>query len=170
MSSRKPQSPARTENLQDLHRRQIPAQRIRPILSAHPIRAARPSPNICQCSRKDFRDAVVAARGAQPAWAARSPTTARKSSTASPKCSKAAPPNLNRDDPAGLLRPPRQTEVAAAIDRLVYYAGWADKYQQIFSSVNPVASSHFNFSVLEPTGVVAILAPTKPALIGLSRR
>ena len=58
-------------------------------------------------------------------------------------------------------------EVAAAVDRLVYYAGWADKYQQIFSSVNPVASSHFNFSVLEPTGVVAILAPQASPLFGL---
>jgi acyl-CoA reductase-like NAD-dependent aldehyde dehydrogenase len=58
-------------------------------------------------------------------------------------------------------------EVHASIDRLVYYAGWADKYQQVFSSVNPVASSHFNFSVLEPTGVVALLAPESSGLIGL---
>lgn len=54
-----------------------------------------------------------------------------------------------------------------AIDRLIYYAGWADKYQQIFSSVNPVASSHFNFSVQEPTGVVAVFAPEEPGLLGL---
>ncbi|MFT3788085.1 MAG: aldehyde dehydrogenase family protein [Tepidisphaeraceae bacterium] len=58
-------------------------------------------------------------------------------------------------------------EVNASIDRLVYYAGWADKYQQVFSSVNPVASSHFNFSINEPTGVVSILAPEQPALLGL---
>ncbi len=58
-------------------------------------------------------------------------------------------------------------EIEAAVDRLVYYAGWADKYQQVFSSVNPVASSHFNFSVLEPTGVVSILAPENSALLGL---
>ena len=54
-----------------------------------------------------------------------------------------------------------------AIERLVHYAGWADKVQQIFSSVNPVASSHFNFSMLEATGVVAILAPEEHSLIGL---
>ncbi|HSV14995.1 MAG TPA: aldehyde dehydrogenase family protein, partial [Tepidisphaeraceae bacterium] len=60
-----------------------------------------------------------------------------------------------------------KAEVAICIDRLVYYAGWADKYQQVFSSVNPVASSHFNFSVLEPTGVVSILAPQDTALLGL---
>lgn len=53
------------------------------------------------------------------------------------------------------------------MDRLVYYAGWCDKFQQIFSSVNPVASSHFNFSVPEPTGVVAVVAPQDSSLIGL---
>ncbi len=58
-------------------------------------------------------------------------------------------------------------EVEKSIDRVLYYAGWADKYQQIFSSVNPVASSHFNFSVLEPTGVVSILSPQDSGLIGL---
>jgi len=60
-----------------------------------------------------------------------------------------------------------RAEVAASIDRLIYYAGWADKYQQVFSSVNPVASSHFNFTILEPMGVVAILAPEKSPLLGL---
>jgi acyl-CoA reductase-like NAD-dependent aldehyde dehydrogenase len=57
--------------------------------------------------------------------------------------------------------------VDACTDRIVYYAGWADKYQQIFSAVNPVSSSHFNFSVLEPTGVVAIIAPDDSGLLGL---
>jgi acyl-CoA reductase-like NAD-dependent aldehyde dehydrogenase len=58
-------------------------------------------------------------------------------------------------------------EVEQSIDRLVYYAGWCDKYQQLFSSVNPVATSHFNFSVPEPMGVVAILADESSALLGL---
>lgn len=58
-------------------------------------------------------------------------------------------------------------EVDQSIDRLIYFAGWSDKYQQVFSAVNPVASSHFNFSVLEPTGVVAILAPNDSSLLGL---
>jgi acyl-CoA reductase-like NAD-dependent aldehyde dehydrogenase len=60
-----------------------------------------------------------------------------------------------------------ELEIATSIDRIVYYAGWSDKYQQVFSSVNPVASSHFNFTVLEPTGVVAIYAPEDTGLIGL---
>ena len=58
-------------------------------------------------------------------------------------------------------------EVDASIDRLIYYAGWSDKYQQVFSAVNPVSSSHFNFSVLEPTGVVSVLAPDDSGLLGL---
>ncbi|HRE37980.1 MAG TPA: aldehyde dehydrogenase family protein, partial [Chitinophagaceae bacterium] len=60
-----------------------------------------------------------------------------------------------------------EKEVNLAIDRLIYYAGWCDKFQQLFSAVNPVASSHFNFSVPEPTGVVAIIAPQSDSLLGL---
>jgi acyl-CoA reductase-like NAD-dependent aldehyde dehydrogenase len=60
-----------------------------------------------------------------------------------------------------------QKEVTLSIDRLVYYAGWCDKYQQIFGTVNPVASSHFNFSVPEPTGVVAAIASRENSLVGL---
>jgi acyl-CoA reductase-like NAD-dependent aldehyde dehydrogenase len=60
-----------------------------------------------------------------------------------------------------------EKEVNLAIDRLIYYAGWCDKYQQIFSAVNPVATPHFNFSVPEPTGVVAVIAPQKDSLLGL---
>ena len=58
-------------------------------------------------------------------------------------------------------------EVLTSIDRLIYYAGWCDKFQQLYSSVNPVASSHFNFSVPEPTGVVSVIAPQSTSLLGL---
>ncbi|MGH7979254.1 MAG: aldehyde dehydrogenase family protein, partial [Limisphaerales bacterium] len=58
-------------------------------------------------------------------------------------------------------------EVTLAIDRLVYFAGWADKYQQVFGTVNPAASPHFNFTTPEPTGVVAVLAPDEPSLLAL---
>jgi acyl-CoA reductase-like NAD-dependent aldehyde dehydrogenase len=58
-------------------------------------------------------------------------------------------------------------EVTLAIDRLVHFAGWTDKYSQLFSSVNPVASAHFNFTTPEPTGVVVVLAPAEPALLAL---
>jgi acyl-CoA reductase-like NAD-dependent aldehyde dehydrogenase len=60
-----------------------------------------------------------------------------------------------------------KNEVEMSIDRLVYYAGWSDKYQPFFSTVNPVSSSHFNFSNLEPVGVVSIIAPEKQSLLGL---
>jgi acyl-CoA reductase-like NAD-dependent aldehyde dehydrogenase len=67
----------------------------------------------------------------------------------------------------GLSAAAATREVTTAIDRCVYFAGWCDKYAQVFGSVNPVASSHFNFSVHEPTGVVTVVAPEAPALLGL---
>ncbi len=66
-----------------------------------------------------------------------------------------------------LTRAQAQKEIRLSIDRLIYYSGWCDKYQQLFGTVNPVASSHFNFSVPEPTGVVAAIAPQDNSLIGL---
>ncbi|HSH38436.1 MAG TPA: aldehyde dehydrogenase family protein, partial [Chthoniobacterales bacterium] len=58
-------------------------------------------------------------------------------------------------------------EAAAAIDRLVHYAGWTDKFSQLFSAVNPVASSHFNFTMPEPTGVVVVFCPDEPSLLAM---
>jgi acyl-CoA reductase-like NAD-dependent aldehyde dehydrogenase len=66
-----------------------------------------------------------------------------------------------------LSREDAEVEVLLSVDRLIYYAGWCDKFQQLFSSVNPVASSHFNFSVPEPTGVVSIISPQRSSLLGL---
>jgi len=60
-----------------------------------------------------------------------------------------------------------KAEINAAIDRLIYYAGWSDKYQQVFGSINPVASSHFNFSMPEPMGIVNVWAPEERPLLGL---
>ncbi len=124
--------------------------------------------NVCRSSRKDFRNAVVAARKAQPGWAAASAylrgqilyriaemLEGRREQFAAELVTQGATPTQANN------------ETDAAIDRLIYFAGWADKYQQVFSSVNPVSSSHFNFSVLEPTGVVAIIAPDESALLGL---
>jgi acyl-CoA reductase-like NAD-dependent aldehyde dehydrogenase len=124
--------------------------------------------NICRGSRKDFRNAVVAARKAQAGWAAASAYLRgqilyrvaemlegrREQFVAELRQQGVAPRAAAR-------------EIDRSIDRLIYFAGWADKYQQVFSAVNPVASSHFNFSVLEPTGVVAVIAPDDSGLIGL---
>ena len=57
--------------------------------------------------------------------------------------------------------------MSVAVDRLIHYAGWADKYEQLLGSVNPVASPHFNFTVTEPMGVVGVIAPDSPPLLGL---
>ncbi len=124
--------------------------------------------NVCRGSRKDFRDAVVAARNAWGAWSRssaylRGQILYRAAEMLEGRAGQFA------DELAmqGVARRRAEAEVAAAIDRLVYYAGWADKYQQVFSTVNPVSSPHFNFSVLEPTGVVAIIAPEAGGLLGL---
>jgi acyl-CoA reductase-like NAD-dependent aldehyde dehydrogenase len=124
--------------------------------------------NMCRGSRKDFRNAVVAARNAQPGWAKASAYLRGQILYRIAEMLEG-----RRDQFIGELRlqgaPQRaaEKEVDLAIDRLIYFAGWADKYQQVFSAVNPVSSAHFNFSVLEPTGVVSILAPDDTSLLGL---
>jgi acyl-CoA reductase-like NAD-dependent aldehyde dehydrogenase len=124
--------------------------------------------NICRGSRKDFRNAVVAARAAFAGWSAASAYLRGQI------LYRIAEMLEGRSDQfvtelmlQGESKRRAQKEVEASIDRLIYYAGWSDKYQQIFSSVNPVSSSHFNFSVLEPTGVVAVIAPDESGLLGL---
>ena len=124
--------------------------------------------NMCQASRKDFREAVVAARAAQGKWASataynRGQILYRIAEMLEGRAGQFVSELMQMGaEPADA-----KAEVACAIDRLVYYAGWCDKYQQVFSSVNPVASSHFNFSLPEPTGVVSVIAPDDTALIGL---
>jgi acyl-CoA reductase-like NAD-dependent aldehyde dehydrogenase len=124
--------------------------------------------NVCRGSRKEFRDAVVAARTALAGWSGssaylRAQILYRTAEMLEGRREQFVEELVSQ----GVARRDAQEEVAASIDRLVYFAGWADKYQQVFSSVNPVSSSHFNFSVLEPTGVVAILAPEELSLLGL---
>lgn len=124
--------------------------------------------NMCLGSRKDFRDAMVAARKAQHPWASR---TAYNRSQILYRIAEVlqgrAAQFVDELKRQGSTQKQAETEVATSIDRLIHYAGWADKYTQIFSSVNPVASSHFNFSVPEPTGVVAAFAPEDTSLLGL---
>ena len=130
--------------------------------------AGRVLANVCRSSRKDFRNAVVAARAAVPAWSSasaylRGQILYRIAEMLEGRSAQFAAELALQ----GVAKQAAAAEVEAAVDRLIYYAGWADKYQQVFSSVNPVASSHFNFSVLETTGVVAILAPAASGLLGL---
>lgn len=124
--------------------------------------------NVCRGSRKDFRNSVVAARKAQSGWATasaylRGQILYRIAEMLEGRREQFVAELVLQ----GSGKRAADKEVDASIDRLIYFAGWADKYQQVFSAVNPVSSSHFNFSVLEPTGVVAILAPEDSSLLGL---
>jgi len=124
--------------------------------------------NVCLSSRKDFRDAVVAARSAWKGWSARAAFNRgqilyRIAEMLEGRKSQFIEELMQQD----MTKPAAQKEVLTSIDRLIWYAGWCDKYQQVFGTVNPVASSHFNFSVPEPTGVVVIIAPQENSLVGL---
>jgi acyl-CoA reductase-like NAD-dependent aldehyde dehydrogenase len=124
--------------------------------------------NVCRGSRKDFRDAVVAARGAFATWSQASAYLRGQILYRAAELLEGRREQFVAElTSQGVAKRRAIAEVTATIDRLVYYAGWADKYQQVFSAVNPVSSSHFNFSVLEPTGVVAIIAPEASGLLGL---
>lgn len=124
--------------------------------------------NICRASRKDLRNAVVAARKAQAGWAGR---TAYNRSQILYRIAEMLETRkaqfIDELEQQGSTKAAAKKEVMASVDRLIHYAGWCDKYQQIFSSVNPVASAHFNFSVLEPTGVVYAMASEDSALLGV---
>jgi acyl-CoA reductase-like NAD-dependent aldehyde dehydrogenase len=124
--------------------------------------------NVCRASRKDFRDAVVAARAALAGWSQASAYLRGQMLYRAAEMLEGRSEQFVAElELQGATHARAAAEVVATIDRLVYYAGWADKYQQVFSSVNPVATSHFNFSVLEPTGVVAIVAAETSGLLGL---
>jgi acyl-CoA reductase-like NAD-dependent aldehyde dehydrogenase len=124
--------------------------------------------NVCRSSRKDFRNAVVSARKAFDKWAASSAYLRGQILYRIAEMLEGRREQFVEEIRLqGVARGKARAEVDASIDRLIYYAGWADKYQQVFSSVNPVSSSHFNFSVTEPTGVVAVMAPEESGLLGL---
>jgi acyl-CoA reductase-like NAD-dependent aldehyde dehydrogenase len=125
--------------------------------------------NVCHASRKDFRDAVLAARNAFDGWAKktaylRGQILYRAAEMLQNRAEELVK-EISRSTDCSTEEAAR--EVAGAIDRLVYYAGWTDKYPQIFGSVNPVATAHFNFTTPEPMGVVALLAPEEPSLLPL---
>jgi acyl-CoA reductase-like NAD-dependent aldehyde dehydrogenase len=119
--------------------------------------------NVARASRKDARDAVVAARGAQAKWAGataynRGQVLYRIAEMLEARSAEFAELTTGSD------------EVERAIDRWVWYAGFSDKLTQVLGASNPVAGPYFNFTVPEPTGVVAIIAPEEPPLLGLVSR
>ena len=119
--------------------------------------------NVARGSRKDARDAVRAARAAQPKWAA---ATAYNRGQVLYRLAEML--EARAGDLAGFCT--GRQEVERTIDRVVWYAGFADKVAQVVGSANPVAGPYFNFTVPEPTGVVAVLAPDEPPLAGLVTR
>ncbi|MFG1897464.1 aldehyde dehydrogenase family protein [Micromonospora zamorensis] len=118
------------------------------------------SSNVSLASRKDARDAVVAARAAVKGWAG---ATAYNRGQI---LYRAAEMLEGRREQFVALGIPGD-EVDAAVDRWVWYAGWADKLAQVYGGANPVAGPYFNISAPEPTGVIAVVAPERPALLGL---
>ena len=125
--------------------------------------------HLCRASRKDFRNAVVAARKAQPGWAGRSAYNRgqvlyRMAEMLEGKASEFVEA-LAASVPGGATR--ARSEVEASVDRLVAFAGWSDKYQQILGCQNPVEGPFHNFSLPEATGVLALVAPNEEPLLGL---
>jgi acyl-CoA reductase-like NAD-dependent aldehyde dehydrogenase len=125
--------------------------------------------NAAFASRKDARDSVVAARKAQPAWAKataynRGQVLYRVAEVMEGRRAQFVDEVVASE---GLTSRRAEAVVEAAIDRWVWYAGWADKLAQVLGSTNPVAGPYYNFSVPEPTGVVAVVAPQESSLLGL---
>jgi acyl-CoA reductase-like NAD-dependent aldehyde dehydrogenase len=122
-----------------------------------------------RASRKDARDAVVAARAAFGGWAGaaashRGQVLYRVAELLEGRAGQFAAEGVANE---GVSPAEAAAQVAAAIDRWVWYAGWPDKVAQVVGAANPVAGPYFNFSVPEPAGVVAVLAPAAPSLLGL---
>ncbi|MGH7737053.1 MAG: aldehyde dehydrogenase family protein [Candidatus Tyrphobacter sp.] len=125
--------------------------------------------NIARASRKDARDAVVAARAGQRAWWKSAPGTRGLVLYRLAEMMEARRDELTERvaEGTGCSTAEAGREVTAAIDRAIWYAGWCDKYGALLSTRNPVGGPHFNFSTPEPMGVVAVLAPDEPSLLGL---
>ena len=127
-----------------------------------------PIANICLSSRKDVRNAVQAARKAFGGWSEKTAFNRGQILYRIAEMLEGRRDQFIAELQAqGVGKAKAEKEVEIAIDRIVYYAGWCDKYNQVLSAVNPVSSSHFNFSVYEPTGVVGIFAPQNTSLLGL---
>jgi acyl-CoA reductase-like NAD-dependent aldehyde dehydrogenase len=124
--------------------------------------------NYCRASKKDFRDAVTAARAAFPGWSKQSAYLRGQILYRAAEMLEMRRAELQQEVERsnGASRSGSSAETTLAIDRLVHYAGWTDKFSQIFGAVNPVASSHFNFTIPEPTGVVVVVCPDDPPLLG----
>jgi acyl-CoA reductase-like NAD-dependent aldehyde dehydrogenase len=125
--------------------------------------------NAAHASRKDARDAVVAARKAFGGWSSRTAYNRGQVLYRAAEVLEGRRTQFVEEVQGceGLSRRNAETAVDAATDRLVWYAGWADKIAQVVGGTNPVSAPYFDFSVPEPTGVVGVLAPQESSLLGL---
>ena len=129
----------------------------------------RPLGYAAQASRKDLRDAVVAARAAQPGWAGMTAYNRGQILYRVAELMEGRREQFRAElADAGAADPDRGVD--AAIDRWVWYAGWCDKVHQALGATNPVAGPYFNFTIPEPTGVVGVVAPQDQSLLGLVSR
>lgn len=124
--------------------------------------------NACRCTRKDVRDAVSASRSSFHDWQSRTAYNRGQILYRIAEILEGRKQQFTHElERTGMKSKKALHETETAIDRLIYYAGWTDKICQIFGTINPVASSHFNFSIPEPTGVVGIIAPDESPLLSL---
>lgn len=124
--------------------------------------------NVPRGSRKDVRDAVLAAKNASPGWEKRTAYNRGQILYRLAEVMESRRLELTQSlVRGGQGEEAAAGEVEASIDRVVFYAGFADKFQSLLASSNPVAGPHFNFSVPEPMGTIAVIAPERPALLGL---
>jgi acyl-CoA reductase-like NAD-dependent aldehyde dehydrogenase len=124
--------------------------------------------NVARASRKDLRDAIVAARTGYGSWYGTTPALRGQVLYRLTEMMEGRRAELtDRLSDEGLGRGDARKEVDLAIDRVLWYAGWCDKYAAVLSSRNPVAGPHFNFSTPEPMGIVGVVAPDRPSLLGL---
>ncbi|HXI12213.1 MAG TPA: aldehyde dehydrogenase family protein [Thermoanaerobaculia bacterium] len=140
----------------------------------YPVRAVKGDEvlaNACRGSRKDVRNAIAAARKAFPVWSGKTAYNRGQILYRIAEVCESRKSELEGElRSLGARKSVAREEVEQTIDRWVYYAGWCDKYPQVFGSVNPVAGPYYNFTVPEPTGVVGTIAPELPSLLGLVSR
>jgi acyl-CoA reductase-like NAD-dependent aldehyde dehydrogenase len=125
--------------------------------------------NVPRATRKDVRDAVRAARGALPGWQGRTAYNRGQILYRFAEALESRADELARETARlrGLAAAKARAEIEAAVDTAVHYAGWTDKLHAVLGAVNPVAAPHFGFSMPEPSGVVGVIAPEEPDVLGL---
>lgn len=124
--------------------------------------------NACRCTRKDVRDAMLPARASFSDWSGRSAYNRGQILYRIAEMLEGRKDQFVKElQDSGMKTKSAVEEIELSVDRLIYYAGWTDKFPQVFGSINPVASQHFNFTAPEPTGVVAVISTDESPLLSI---